>query len=122
MGCNLTIEGLNKVIEELYKKGYAIEQARSKALNAGAEVVLDEIINHVPIKKGTLIKTIKKGKLNKNGIGVGSYGYPIAWYVEYGHGGPHPAPPHPYIEPAWEASKGEANGVIAETLKKQVGL
>lgn len=29
-------------------------------------------------------------------------------YVEYGHGGPRPAPPHPFIRPAYDLTKDEA--------------
>ena len=28
-----------------------------------------------------------------------------AHLVEYGHGGPHPAPPHPFARPAWDTKK-----------------
>ena len=29
-------------------------------------------------------------------------------YVELGHGGPHPAPPHPYVRPAFDAASPES--------------
>ena len=29
-------------------------------------------------------------------------------YVELGHGGPHPAPPHPYVRPAYDAASTES--------------
>lgn len=126
MGCKLEFEGLQKLIEDLYKKGYAVEQGRSKALNAGANFVLAAMKESAPKRTGKLLKSLKKGNLSKKGIGVGSYGYPIAWYVEYGHAGPHGSnnrtPAHPYIEPAWESSKGEANAIIAETIKKAMGV
>lgn len=122
MGCTLSVKNMQKIIEELYKKGYAVENARTKALNAGANIILDEMKSTAPKKTGKLVSTLKKGNISKGGIGVGSYDYPIAWYVEYGHGGPHPADPHPYIEPAFESKKGEANYAIAETVKKEMGV
>ena len=38
-------------------------------------------------------------------------------YVEMGHGGPRPAPPHPYIRPAYDATEDEAYGIICEGLR-----
>ena len=40
-------------------------------------------------------------------------------YVEYGHGGPHPAPPHPYIRPAFDVMAPVAEDIIIEELKKR---
>ena len=37
-------------------------------------------------------------------------------YVEYGHGGPAPAPAHPYIRPAYDARQDEAYGIIRDGL------
>lgn len=33
-------------------------------------------------------------------------------YVEYGHGGPGPAPAHPYVRPAFDTRQDEAYGII----------
>lgn len=33
-------------------------------------------------------------------------------YVEYGHGGPGPAPAHPYVRPAFDTRQDEAFGII----------
>ena len=37
-------------------------------------------------------------------------------YVEYGHGGPEPAPAHPYIRPAYDTRRDEASGIIRARL------
>lgn len=37
-------------------------------------------------------------------------------YVEFGHGGPRPAPPHPYIRPAYDAKADEAYDKIKDGL------
>lgn len=41
----------------------------------------------------------------------------IAHLVEFGHGGPHPAPPHPFMRPAYEEAKTVATQAIRETLE-----
>lgn len=40
------------------------------------------------------------------GAGVGIKRRAFYWrFVEYGHGGPSPAPPHPFLRPTWDAVK-----------------
>ena len=45
---------------------------------------------------------------------VADYAYP----VEFGHGGPHPAPAHPFVRPAFDARADEAYDTIREGLRK----
>ncbi len=69
---------------------------------------------------------IGKVKKRRNGckhitIGVhrkdwdGDAYYPA--YVEYGHGGPGPAPAHPYIRPAYDTRQDEAYEIIRDGLR-----
>ena len=39
-----------------------------------------------------------------------------AWLVEFGHGGKHPAPAHPFMRPAFESTKGR----IEQTIKAKM--
>ena len=41
-------------------------------------------------------------------------------YVEYGHGGPRPAPAHPFIRPAFDAKQNEAYRIIKDELRKNI--
>ena len=66
--------------------------------------------------------TVKKHKVTGLHITIGVHRkdwheedyYPA--YVEYGHGGPHPAPAHPYIRPAFDTRQDEAFGIIRSGL------
>jgi len=49
-------------------------------------------------------RTVTAG-IHRKDFGEGDY-YPA--FVEYGHGGPRPAPPHPFIRPAYDLTKDEA--------------
>lgn len=40
--------------------------------------------------------------------------------VEYGHGGPAPAPAHPFIRPAYDTRADEAYGIIRDGLRDAV--
>ena len=37
--------------------------------------------------------------------------------VENGHGGPHPAPPHPFVRPAFDATKEQAYSALRDRLR-----
>ena len=39
-------------------------------------------------------------------------------YTEYGHGGPGPAPAHPYIRPAYDVTEDEAYELIRDGLRE----
>ena len=41
-------------------------------------------------------------------------------YVEYGHGGPGPAPAHPYVRPAFDTRQDEAFGIIRDGLLNEL--
>ena len=41
-------------------------------------------------------------------------------FVEYGHGGPGPAPAHPYIRPAYDTTEDEAYEIIRDGLREAI--
>lgn len=93
-----------------------------KIIKAGAEVMLEQAKVNAPVISGTLKNSLKivmkkKGSRSKARIGVqkGSDGY-YATFVEYGHGGPRPAGPHPFLGPAFDAKQDEALSVIKQQL------
>jgi len=100
------------------------------ALAEGAEVIAKEMRQLAPVKSGKLKSAIKVGKARngRNGrqvtVGVhrrdfsGDEYYPA--YVEYGHGGPRPAPPHPFIRPAFDLKKDEAWKTVKQAVIDQM--
>ena len=105
------------------------------ALIAGAEPIKEEMVRIAPKgETGNLQRGIKVGgvRTSKNGrtvtVGVhrrdidlsdknGEY-YPA--FVEYGHGGPRPAPPHPFIRPAFDLKKDEAWNTVKQAVIDQM--
>ena len=69
-------------------------------------------------RSGALVGALNTGPVTKKNGGItitigvhrrdwpGEPYYPA--YVELGHGGPHPAPPHPYVRPAYDAAAPES--------------
>lgn len=101
-----------------------------QALTAGAEIVEAKMIELAPVKSGRLKGAIKVGNsrggargrtitvgVHRRDFGAGDY-YPA--YVEYGHGGPRPAPPHPFIRPAWDLKRDEAWNTIKQAVIDQM--
>lgn len=97
------------------------------ALKAAAVPVRDKIIENIDkgghIWTGTLRANISIGRtigVRKNGyrikIGVIGNHAPHAHLVEFGHGGPAPAPEHPFMAPAYEAAKDEAYAIMKVKL------
>lgn len=105
------------------------------ALIAGAEPIKEEMARIAPKgETGNLQRGIKIGgvRTSKNGrtvtVGIhrrdidlsdknGEY-YPA--FVEYGHGGPRPAPPHPFIRPAFDLKRDEAWNTIKQAVIDQM--
>lgn len=107
----------------------------NRALEAGAVPIVEAMkrntASNPKIISGDLHGAIRAGsvKFGKKGrklitIGVhrkdwkhNEY-YPA--YVEFGHGGPAPAPAHPFARPAFDAKKEEAYEIIKRALREEL--
>ena len=80
-------------------------------------------------RSGKLRGALNTGNADKKGgasitIGVhrkdwsGDEYYPA--YVEFGHGGPRPAPPHPFVRPALDAKGDEAIQVLIDKVAQSL--
>lgn len=129
-GAHLTTEGFKEAIDELYRMvGNAESRAViDRALKAAAVPIRDKIIENIErgghVWSGRLITSISVGRtigVRKSGyrIKIGSMGQmaPHAHLVEFGHGGPKPAAPHPFVQPAYDTTKDEAYAILKEQLK-----
>lgn len=99
----------------------------NRILEAAAQPVLEQMIQNASTdphpRSGTLRSAlrIKKGSRRRGArvtIGVhaesgAAYGVP----VEFGHGGPHPAPPHPFVRPAFDARAEESYELLKQRLR-----
>ena len=68
------------------------------------------------IKIGNVIKRRRGGWSIQIGVRRGEKGADYANPLEYGHGGPHPAPAHPFVRPAFDEAKEEAYAKMKEIL------
>jgi len=125
----ITVSGTEVLLSDL-ERMIPSDTNVDAALAEGAEVIAREMRQLAPVKSGKLKSAIKVGKARngRNGrqvtVGVhrrdfsGDDYYPA--YVEYGHGGPRPAPPHPYIRPAFDLKKDEAWSIVKQAVIDQM--
>ena len=127
----ITLSGTEVFLSDL-EKMIPSDTNVDAALAEGAEVIAREMRQLAPVKSGKLKSAIKVGKARngRNGrqvtVGIhrrdfsGDDYYPA--YVEYGHGGPRPAPPHPYIRPAFDLKKDEAWSIIKQAVIDKMNI
>ena len=66
------------------------------------------------------VKQRRGGKQISIGVKHSEAGAYYANPVEHGHGGPGPAPPHPFVRPAFDARAEEAYGEIKRVLADEI--
>ena len=102
-----------------------LDAAKVVAKDAKARAPKGETGN---LKKGIVAKkTRRKGGVSAVlGLNVGEAApaiaaidyrkAPHAALVEFGHGGPHPAPAHPFFRPAWDANREKVTRQIIDDI------
>lgn len=93
------------------------------AVDAGLDVILSAVDRYTPVKTGNLKRH------NKKQIWEERPGYvegevlnnaPHAHLVELGHGGKHPAGPHPFLRTGFDAAKGGAENAVGNVVKQRL--
>lgn len=137
---NIQIQGLDQVIRELQKRGENVTNALETICNVGAEVIKTSAEHNAPgsIAGSILKKTAQKTK-NKVTVHVGPSGKKFyAKFIEYGtksHLIPqgvingnyrrnirHPgiSRPRPFMRPAFDTKKREAQTVMGKKVNELV--
>ena len=91
-------------------------------VNAGTEIHARTGDLRRALKIGNVKSSRKRGKYITIGVHRKDWNhedyYPA--YVEYGHGGPAPAPPHPYIRPAYDVQSDKSYEIIRSGLRDAI--
>jgi len=127
----IRIDGL----EELDKRLRALpdkinRDIMGKALEDGAEIIRAEAEANAPydgssmghhLKDNIKLSDVKRrGSSTEIQVGIDYKKVKHGHLVEFGHGGPKPAPAHPFMRPAFDTKKGEALHAIRETLRRLI--
>lgn len=120
-------EGIEKDLNKIYMN----EAIHAEALKAGARVVQDEMLGqaaagglHPNVRTSKLLRSVRVGPLRRKkgemsvtiGVHSGAPAFYAAW-VEFGHGGPRPAKPHPYVVSSFDAACERAYAEIHRVLE-----
>ena len=130
----LDTQGFTELQNDLTAMALSLENGSGvdRALQAGAAPIEQQMLANASsdprIVTGALHGSIHTDKVRKRrggkqiSIGV-KHSEAGAYYanpVEYGHGGPAPAPAHPFVRPAFDARAEEAYGEIKRVLADEI--
>ena len=123
-------QDITSMADTLSSSGQKGSQACRYILQKAAQPVLEQMIANASsnprvisgklrdsIKIGNVVKHRRGGYTISVGVHRSDGGAAYANPVEFGHGGPHPAPPHPFVRPAFDARSEEAYEKVKEELK-----
>ena len=85
--------------------------------NASSNPKIITGVLHESIAIGKVKKRRRGGKYITIGVHRKEHGAYYAPPVEYGHGGPAPAPAHPFIRPAYDTRADESYDIIRQGLR-----
>jgi len=140
MGAKVTVRGFSDLTKDIRDIGMALDNdsaAIKRALEAGIEPIYEQMkqntltdpkkisgVLHDSIKVGRVVTRRKGGKQIDAGVHRNQMdGDKKAYYanpVEFGHGGPAPAPPHPFVQPAFDLRAEEAYMEIRRVLQNEL--
>ena len=129
---SVSLLGISDLLDEADQMGINITSVSNEALQEAAQPILEEAqkTSAFADRTGKLRKSLTVSKV-KMGLGsggtrshryilVGSFADDVQYAkdVEYGHGGDTFAPAHPFLEPAFNHHRDEAEALIAAKLRE----
>ena len=131
----IELRGFDDLRDDLLNMAAALDQGPgvSRALEAGAEPIEKQMLQNASsdpkIITGALQGSLHTGKVKSRAgggkqitIGV-HHSENAAYYanpVEFGHGGPAPAPAHPFVRPAFDTKADEAFEEMKRVLRDEL--
>ena len=107
--------GVNRALQAGAKP---IEEQMLRNASSNPKLITDAL--HSSIHTGS----VKKRRMGGKGVTIGVHrkekGAFYATPVEYGHGGPAPAPAHPFVRPAFDTKAEEAYDAIKQVLRDEL--
>ena len=131
----IELRGFDDLQDDLINMAAALDQGPgvTRALLAGAVPIEEQMLHnastdpriitsdlHDSIQTGNVKKNRNGGKRITIGVHHKERGAYYANPVEFGHGGPAPAPAHPFVRPAFDVKAGEAFEEIKRVLRHEI--
>jgi len=128
MNCYIPVAQIKELEQAGNKIVGNLNREKTRALLKAARKVRKRIKQKAPrgptgkLKKAAYAKALP-ATMNRPTVafaGIRARRAPHAHLVEYGHAGPHPAPPHPFLRPAWDSIKDEIKQDVAAAFKQTI--
>ena len=131
----IELRGFDDLKDDLINMAAALEQGPgvNRALQAGAAPIEEQMLHNASsdpkIISGDLHDSIRTGSVKKRRAGgkritIGVHhkerGAYYANPVEFGHGGPAPAPAHPFVRPAFDVKASDAFEEMKRVLREEI--
>jgi HK97 gp10 family phage protein len=131
----IELRGFDDLQNDLINMAAELDQGPgvSRALRAGAVPIEEQMLHNAStdpkIITGDLHGSINTDNVKKNrgggkritiGVHHAKQGAYYANPVEFGHGGPAPAPAHPFVRPAFDVRANEAFEEIKRVLREEI--
>lgn len=131
----MELQGFDDLRNDLTNMAGELEfgEGVTRALEAGAVPIEQQMLANASkdpaIITGALHGSIHTGKVKKRRMGGKAITIGVhhkehsAYYsnpVEFGHGGPAPAPAHPFVRPAFDTRSEEAYGIMRDVLREEL--
>ena len=107
--------GVNRALQAGAKP---IEEQMLRNASSNPKIITDAL--HSSIHTGSVKKRRMGGKAITIGVHRKEKGAFYATPVEYGHGGPAPAPAHPFVRPAFDTRVDEAYAIMKNILRDEL--
>ena len=138
MAVDIQLRGFTDLQHDLLNMASKIEHGTtiSKALKAGAKPIEDQMKQNaegvlIEQQSGATLRGISSHKKGRAKITIGVHrrdfdpppkakGEYYPGYVEHGHGGPAPAPSHPFVRPAFDVQQDNAYNEMKAVLKADI--
>jgi len=131
----IELRGFDDLRDDLINMAAALDQGQgvNRALQAGAVPIEEQMLHnastdpkiisgdlHDSIHTGSVKKKRDGGKRITIGVHHKERGAFYSNPLEFGHGGPAPAPAHPFVRPAFDVKSGEAFEEIKRVLRHEI--
>ena len=131
----IELRGFDDLKDDLINMAAALDQGPgvNRALHAGAAPIEAQMLHnassdpkiisgdlHGSIQTSTVKKNRSGGKRITIGVHHKENGAYYANAVEFGHGGPAPAPAHPFVRPAFDVKASEAFEEMKRVLRDEI--
>ena len=120
MAAKMDVDGAGAPVAKRILEAAAQPIYEQMKANASSDPKIITGVLNRSIEVGNVRKRRYSGKSITIGVHRKAEGAYYATPVEYGHGGPAPAPAHPFIRPAYDAHENEAYEIIRNGLRDEL--